>query len=101
MNLSAGPFSYAEQQDTPQFHPAPHNGRYSVTINQNYVIGSIVIQVGCTDSIHNTTNFVYGIISSENYFTINNVSGVVSLAINAHDLPGSGPHIYCNNILQV
>ena len=79
----------------PQFHPPPHNGRISVTINQNYVIGSEIIQVGCNDSVH---NFVYGIISSENYFAINNISGNVSLVINARDLPGGGPHtaiIYC------
>ena len=49
----------------------------------------------CNDSVH---NFVYGIISSENYFAINNISGNVSLVINARDLPGGGPHtaiIYC------
>ena len=97
MNLSTGSFSYAQQ---PQFDPTPRDGRYPVTINQNYVIGSIIIQVGCTDSLDNTTEFVYGIVPmmSENYFTINNVSGVVSLAINAHDLLGGGPHtaiIYC------
>ena len=79
-----------------RFQPPLHNGRYSVTINQNYVFGtwkhSIVIQVGCNYSLHNTTDFVYGITSSENYFTMNNISGVVPLAINACDLPGDGSH---------
>ena len=89
MYISSTGLSYTQQQ---RFQPPPHNGRYSVTVNQNYVIGSTVIQVGCSDSLHNTTDFVYGIISSENYFTMSNVSGVVSLAINARDLPGGGPH---------
>ena len=102
MNLSTGSFSYAQQQHRPQFHPTPRDGRYPVTINQNYIIGSTIIQVGCTDSLHNTTEFVYGIVpmTLENYFTINNVTGVISLAINARDLPGLGPHtaiIYCRN----
>jgi hypothetical protein len=77
----------------------PRDGRYSVTINQNYIIGSTIIQVECNDSLHNTTEFVYGIVSS-NYFTINNVSGVISLVINGRDLPESGPNtaiIYCNS----
>ena len=50
------------------------------------------VHVGCSDSIHNNTNFAYGIVSSENYFIINNANGAVSLAVNARDLPGSGPH---------
>lgn len=99
VHMHTGPcFGYAQQQSTPQFHPEPQNNHYSVPINQNYIIGSTVIRVGCSDSLHNATDFVYGIISSDNYFTINNVSGVVSLVINARDLPGGGPYnalIYC------
>ena len=55
--------------------------------------------MGCTDSLHNTTEFVYEIVPMNN-LTINNVTGVISLAINARDLPGRGPHtaiIYCSN----
>ena len=57
-----------------------------------------MIEVGCNGSADNTTEIVYGIISSENYFTINNASGYISLNINARDLPEGGPHtaiIYC------
>ena len=62
-----------------------------MTINQNYVIESEVFQVMCVDrdDIQNDTEIVYGIIPEDN-FRINNESGVISLRIDARDLPGSG-----------
>ena len=89
--MHTGPGCFSQHQDTPQFFPIPPNNKYTVTINQNYVIGSEVLRVLCVyrDGVHNDTEIVYGITPEDN-LTINNASGVVSLRIDARDLPGSG-----------
>ena len=84
----------AQYNDVPQFQPPPHQNRYSITINQNYIAGRMVFPVQCTGDATNTStkrDIVYGISSSENYFTMNSTSGVVSMNISARDLPGDGP----------
>ena len=94
------------QDDTPRFQPRPHNHRYSTTINQNYVFGSEIFDANCIAPVSNATGnqsqeFVYGMTSSE-YFMINRTNGVVTLSIDARDLPpGEGPFttiLYCNCI---
>lgn len=84
----------------PRFQPPPHDNRYPITINQNFIAGKRIFQAQCVPSVSNATShdLVYGITSSDNFFTINSTSGVVSLTVDARDLPGGGPFtpiIYC------
>lgn len=101
---NAGVFAEA-QNDGLQFHPPPHNHRYSIPINQNVVTGSPIFHALCVTPIHNATeddsphNITYGIISTTNTFvTVNSMTGVVSLTVDARDLPGRSPLtpiLYC------
>ena len=91
------------QNDSPMFNPPPYNHRYPITINQNYVANGPVYNANCISSnatftaIDQELDIMYGIVTS-NYFTINSTSGVVSLSIDAKDLPVPGPVtaiLYC------
>ena len=91
----------AEPNDTLQFQPPPNDNRYRITINQNYVVGSVIFQAQCggvdTGTPNNVSHpnheehLIYGLISMENYFIINSTNGVISLNITAGELPGDGP----------
>lgn len=92
---------FAQQNDVPLFQPPPHENKYRLTINQNKVVGSVIFTARCVSEANDASNqreVIYGINSSNNYFTMDNTSGDVSLDINARDLPGDGPFaatIYC------
>ena len=61
---------------------------YSVTINQNYVSGTPIIQVQCVTSRNSTTNITYSILNSEEeYFDINPDTGLVVLQQDAQSFP--------------
>lgn len=89
-----------------QFYPSPYNHQYSTTINQNAEAGSPIFYALCVAPIDNTTEdnpheITYGISTSsttDTFVTINSTTGVVSLTVDAQDLPGRGPFIsifYC------
>ena len=96
---------FAELQDDGlQFHPPPHNHQYSRTINQNVVAGSPIFPALCNAPVQNSTqddsphDITYGISTTDTFVTINSTTGVVSLTIDARDLPGGGPFtsiLYC------
>lgn len=95
---------HAPQQGcSPQFQPEPHDHRYPITINQNYVAGSILFIAECVAPFSNATqqpqDFIYRLTSSDHeYFAVNSTSGVISLTLNAQDLPGGGSFtaiLYC------
>lgn len=89
---------FAELQDDGlQFDPPPRNHRYSLTINQNVVAGSQIFLALCVPSVHNDTqddsphNITYGISTTDTFVAINSTTGVVSLTLDARNLPKGGP----------
>ncbi len=102
INHNAGVFAEL-QDDGLHFHPPPHDHQYSVTINQNYISGNPIFHALCIAPISNATqddsphDITYGIPTNA-FLTINSTTGVVSLTVDARDLPGGSPLtsiLYC------
>ena len=98
---------FAELQNNGlQFHPPPHNHQYAISINQNVIAESPIFHALCVPLIHNATeddnphDITYGITMStiNTFVTINSTTGVVSLTIDARNLPRRSPLtpiLYC------
>ena len=67
------------------------DGSYALTINQNYLAGTEIVQVQCTGGPNQTTDITYSIFNSGdpdvNYFDIRADSGVVVLQNDAQSFP--------------